>query len=74
MPPITINVPTDKLNRVTDALAAAGGWTPDKGPKPQFAKQALIDHIVATVRNVEQSQAEQAAREQAVVTDLDGLS
>ncbi len=74
MLPITINIPNDEKARVVDALCAAGGWTSDKGSKEAFFKNVLIDYIVNTVRNVEQTQAEQVLQDQVVVVDLDGLT
>lgn len=54
---MTISLPSAQVPRIIHALCAAGG-RPESAPN---AKQALLDWIKATVRNIEQSEAEAAA-------------
>ncbi len=67
---IEITIPTQYVTRVTHALSVSAG-KPDSAAN---ARQALIDHIKATVRNVEQSEAEQAALDSIVEPDVTGVA
>jgi hypothetical protein len=57
MATISIDIPADQETRVFHALSAGSG----REDSPENAKQALVDHITATVANVERSEAMQAA-------------
>ena len=56
---ISITIPTELEARVTSAVCAGAGLE----ESPENVKQALLNHIMATVNNVEQSRARQALRE-----------
>lgn len=66
----SVDVPTALVSRVTAALCAAGGYP----VSVENARQAVIDYITATVLNVEQSRAEQAAVDAVNVTEITGLT
>ena len=63
---VTLTIPSIAVGRVVHALCRAGGH---KNETPANAKKVIIEFIRATVRNVEQSEAEQAAL--ATITEPD---
>lgn len=72
MPNITITVPTDKADKVYTAYKGMHGdptENPTAAQKIAFVRNKILDHIKGTVRQYEQRQAEQAAREGIVVDD-----
>ena len=70
MATVTLTIPTAAVGRVVHALCTAYGYEVENAAN---AKQAIIDHIRATVRNVEQSEAEQAALAALVEPDTKGM-
>lgn len=56
---VSLDIPTAAVTRVVHALCVSAGLKPENAAN---AKQALIDHIRATVRNVESSEAQAAAQ------------
>ncbi len=54
---LTFSIPQAQTPRVVHALCAASGLP----ESPANAKQAVIDWMITTVRNVEQSEAQAAA-------------
>jgi hypothetical protein len=70
MATVTLTIPTAVVNRVVHALCKSYGYQVENAGN---AKKAIIDHIRATVRNVEQSEAEQAALAALVEPDTEGV-
>lgn len=72
MAAISINIPDAQLARVTDAFARAYGWrsVAEDGSKAAFAKRALVQHIVSTVKGVERADAEASALAAVAVTEV----
>ena len=63
---VTLTIPSVAVDRVVHALCRAGGQEVET---PANAKKVIIDFIRATVHNIEQSEAEQAAL--AAITEPD---
>jgi len=66
---ITLTVPDAAVTRVVHALCVSAGL-PESNAN---AKQALIKHLKATVRNVEASESERAAVEALSEPDTTGI-
>jgi len=66
---IKLVIPPQHTQRVIDALSKSAGLDATAAN----AKKALIMHIKATVRNVEQSELEQAALDAIVDVDVAGI-
>jgi hypothetical protein len=66
MATICIDIDNAQLNRVVDALCAAGGWTAELGvTKSAFAKQEAARIIRERVVSIERHTLLQAAEQQA---------
>lgn len=74
MAQITINIPDDKISRVTDAYSLWFGWSEETGlTKAQFTKRQIIKQIKQTVKTVEGDNAANAQRV-AIETDIENIS
>lgn len=67
---VSLDIPTAAVPRVVHALCVSAGLTPENAAN---AKQALVDHIRATVSNVETSEAARAAQAALVPPDTTGI-
>lgn len=66
MAQITLTIPDEVINRVTDAFATKFGYDEEyHGTKADFTKQKLIESVMTTVKEVEASQASVSAMSQA---------
>lgn len=64
MASISINIPDQHIDRVTEALAGSGHWNPDLGvTKQQYAKQVIQQMIKERTLNYERAQLRQTVQE-----------
>lgn len=57
---ISIEIPDEQVARVVDAYSVAYGWrsVAEDGPRADFARRKLVDHIRETTLGVERAAAE----------------
>lgn len=62
MASISLDYPDAQQARILNAMAAAGGWTPELGiAKGPFVKRMIADYVKRTVVHQERLEAQQAA-------------
>ena len=67
---VTLTIPSVAVGRVVHALCRAGGH---ENETPANAKKVIVEFIKATVRNVEQMEAEQEAMKALQEPDVKGI-